>query len=263
MRIPTNPAALGMPRHVNERAKATEDSTGKLASGKRVGGAKDDAAAMAVAEQLRAEEAGLRQMVRAANDAASMAQVADGALGEIGSMLGRMKELAVAADSAMLSGDQRAMLAGEVGALAGQIDDVVAATEFNGVPLLDATDGGRYNLEESLGVVSVNLRADVSVATGLALSETPGETVRAVNEAIDVVSAARAEIGSLQGQLERAAERWERRQEADLAARSRSEDADVPAQAAAATRNKIQQQAATAMAAQVNDMTAGGLELLL
>jgi len=137
MTINTNVAALTAQRNLNGSQSALGTSMQRLSSGLRVNSAKDDAAGLAIAERMNAQTRGLNVAARNANDGISLAQTAEGALGKVGDMLQRMRELAVQASNATNSADDRKALQAEVGQLRDEIDRVAKQTSFNGTKLLD------------------------------------------------------------------------------------------------------------------------------
>ena len=111
----------------------------RLATGLRINSAKDDAAGLAITNRMTAQSRGFSMAIRNANDGVSMAQTADGAYGQVTSMLQRMRELAVQASNGALTGDDRASLQLEVEELRNEIDNVASSTNFNNIKLLDGT----------------------------------------------------------------------------------------------------------------------------
>ena len=119
-----------------------QTSTQRLSSGMRINSAADDSAGLAIRELMRADIAALNQGVRNANDAISLIQTADGALGVIDEKLIRMKELAEQAATGTYTSDQRLMIESEYQAMASEITRIANATDFNGMKLLDGTLSG-------------------------------------------------------------------------------------------------------------------------
>lgn len=111
----------------------------RLSTGLRINSAKDDAAGLAISERMNAQVRGLGMAIKNANDGLSMAQTADGAYGEVTSMLQRMRELAVQAATGSMSSLDRKSLQLEIDELKAEIDNVARTTQFNGIPLLDGT----------------------------------------------------------------------------------------------------------------------------
>ena len=139
MTINTNVASLTAQRNLSSSQSTLSTSMQRLSSGLRVNSAKDDAAGLAIAERMAAQTRGLNVAARNANDGISLAQTAEGALGKVGDMLQRMRELAVQSPTATTSDDDRTALQAEVGQLRDEIDRVAKNTSFNGKKLLDGS----------------------------------------------------------------------------------------------------------------------------
>jgi flagellin len=137
--INTNIASLNAQRNLNTSQSSVATSLQRLSSGLRINSARDDAAGLAISERLSAQIRGLNQAARNANDGISLAQTAEGALGEIGNNLQRIRELAVQARNATLSQSDRNALQTEAAALRDEIQRVATTTSFNGVKLLDGS----------------------------------------------------------------------------------------------------------------------------
>jgi len=137
--INTNPSALTAQRNLNGSQGTLATSMQRLSSGLRVNSAKDDAAGLAIAERMNAQTRGLNVAGRNANDGISLAQTAEGALGKVGDMLQRMRELAVQSSNATNSADDRKALQAEVIQLRDEIDRVAKNTSFNGQKLLNGS----------------------------------------------------------------------------------------------------------------------------
>jgi flagellin len=139
MTINTNVASLTAQRNLNMSQGTLATAMQRLSSGLRVNSAKDDAAGLAIAERMNAQTRGLNVAARNANDGISLAQTAEGALGKVGDMLQRMRELAVQSANATNSDADRKALQAEVGQLRDEIDRVAKTTSFNGAKLLDGS----------------------------------------------------------------------------------------------------------------------------
>jgi flagellin len=137
--INTNAVALNAQRNLGMSQGTLATSMQRLSSGLRVNSAKDDAAGLAIAERMNAQTRGLNVAGRNANDGVSLAQTAEGALGKVGDMLQRMRELAVQSSNATNSSDDRKALQAEVSQLRDEIDRVAKNTSFNGQKLLDGS----------------------------------------------------------------------------------------------------------------------------
>lgn len=137
--INTNIASLNAQRNLNRSQSALSTSLERLSSGLRINSAKDDSAGLAISERMTSQIRGLNQAARNANDGISLAQTAEGALGEIGNNLQRIRELAVQSANATNSSSDRQALQAEVNQLAAEIDRVATQTDFNGTKLLDGS----------------------------------------------------------------------------------------------------------------------------
>jgi flagellin len=137
--INTNVSALNAQRNLGASATSLETSLRRLSSGLRINSAKDDAAGLAIASRMAAQIGGLNQAIRNANDGISLAQTAEGALATSGSMLLRMRDLAVQAANDTNSGTDRTALQQEVSQLQQEINRIATSTQFNGKNLLDGT----------------------------------------------------------------------------------------------------------------------------
>ncbi|HZW14155.1 MAG TPA: flagellin [Noviherbaspirillum sp.] len=135
--INTNISSLNAQRNLTTSQSALSTSIQRLSSGLRINSAKDDAAGLAISERMTTQIRGMNQAVRNANDGISLAQTAEGALGEIGNNLQRIRELAVQSRNATNSQDDRDALQKEVAQLKAEIDRVAGQTKFNGTKLLD------------------------------------------------------------------------------------------------------------------------------
>jgi flagellin len=140
--INTNINSLTAQRNLSSTQSSLTTSMQRLSSGLRINGARDDAAGMAIADRMTSQVRGLNQAARNANDAISLAQTAEGALGSIADNLQRMRELAVQAANGTLTDDNRAKIQAEVSQLKAEIDRVGNQTQFNGIQLLDGSNGG-------------------------------------------------------------------------------------------------------------------------
>ena len=137
--INTNVMSLNSQRNLATNSASLATTIQRLSSGLRINSAKDDAAGLAISERFSTQIRGMNQAARNANDGISLAQTAEGALGEIGNNLQRIRELAVQSRNATNSADDRAALQKEVSQLKSEIDRVADQTSFNGTKLLDGS----------------------------------------------------------------------------------------------------------------------------
>jgi flagellin len=169
--INTNVVSLNAQRNLNSSQNALATSLQRLSSGMRINSAKDDAAGLAISERMTSQIRGLNQAARNANDGISMSQTAEGALGEIGNNLQRIRELAVQSRNASNSVSDRQALNNEVQQLKAEIDRVSSSTSFNGTKLIDGSFTNQSfqvgaNVGETINISSlVNARSSALGST--------------------------------------------------------------------------------------------------
>ena len=180
MTINTNVVSLNAQRNLSLSGSQLSTSMQRLSSGLRVNTAKDDAAGLAIAERMNTQVKGLTVAARNANDGISMAQTAEGALGKVGDMLQRMRELSVQAANATNSTSDREALQAEVKQMVDEIDRVAKNSSFNGKNLLDGSfAGGIFQVGANAGEnISVGSLAN---ATAKSLSTTHTVTMKAAD----------------------------------------------------------------------------------
>ncbi|TPV95512.1 MAG: flagellin FliC [Myxococcales bacterium FL481] len=270
--INTNVTSLFAQKALNGSTMGLADSMSRLSSGLRVRSAADDAAGLAVSEDFKAKIRSLNQANRNANDGVSLAQTADGALSEIGNMLGRMRELATQSRNGTLNDTQRGFLDDEFQELKSEIDRIVETTEFNGVALIDGTQAAGIEFQVGVGTSS-NDRLTLSIAdsdpTALSISSstisaTAGASaaLTALDTAIEEVSTRRAAIGAMQNRLAVTMSNLDTYAANLSAANSRIVDVDVASETARLTRQQILVQAGASMLAQANQGPQIALSLL-
>ena len=158
--INTNVISMNAQRNLNGSQNALATTLQRLSSGLRINSAKDDAAGLAISERMTSQIKGFTQAIRNANDGISMSQTAEGALGEIGNNLQRIRELAVQSRNASNSASDRTALNNEVQQLKAEIDRVASTTTFNGIKLLDGTFTNQdfqvgANVGETINIASI------------------------------------------------------------------------------------------------------------
>jgi flagellin len=179
--INTNVSSLTAQRNLNTSQNSLSTALQRLSSGLRINSAKDDAAGLAISQRMTAQIRGLNQAARNANDGISLAQTAEGALGEIGNNLQRLRELAVQSANATNSASDRASLQAEASQLTAEITRVASQTSFNGLNLLDGSFTTQSfqvgaNANQTISVSSIAdsrasaLGSHVLVANGSAMS---------------------------------------------------------------------------------------------
>ena len=169
--VNTNMAALIAQKNVTEQKALLDQSMARLSSGKRINSAADDAAGSAIASKMEAQVRSLEVAIRNGQDAISMTQTAEGALGEIENILQRIRELAVQAGNSTLSQTDRDMIQNEVTSLSAEIDNIAGDTNFNKVGLLDGSNASvdfqiGIDGDDSLNVSLMNAKASSLGLTG-------------------------------------------------------------------------------------------------
>lgn len=274
MSINTNVASLNAQRNQAASEKMLSTAMQRLSSGLRVNSAKDDAAGLAISSRMTSQVRGLSAAMRNANDGISLAQTAEGAMGEIGNMLQRMRELAVQSANGTLSTSDRTAIQSEVTELTGQIGDIANRTTFNGTKLIDGTATALtlqtgMNAAETVTLAIASTDADDLGTATLKISAVTMATqagavasLAAIDAAIDTVNTSRAGLGAVQNRLEATVSNLTSTVTNLTEARSRIEDADFSAETTQLAKSQILNQAATAMLAQANQSQQGVLSLL-
>ena len=272
--IGTNTAALRAGNASNSANMQLSNAMERLSTGKRINSAKDDAAGLAIASSMTSQIRGMNQAIRNANDGVSMAQSAEGALGEVTNMLQRIRELSVQAASGTYGTDDRTNMQSEVDELTAQIDQVITNTKFNGVALFDGTTttvtvqtGANTADTVDLSMADLtSLTASGGAAGSYDLGTTTGTTANATIDTVDTdikgIATARAKLGAGQNRLESVVNNLTSNVTNLTSARSGIEDADFSAETAALAKAQILSQASTAMLAQANQSQQGVLKLL-
>ena len=242
----------------------------RLSSGKRINGAKDDAAGLAIATTMTADIKAMNQGIRNANDGIALAQTAEGALEEVSNMLQRVRELAVQSKTGTYSTDDRTYMDAEVDELQSQIDNILTNTKFNGVTLFSKTSGTDVTVSiatsatESVTLTSKGVDGTKLTTTALDVTDATkaATTITNVDAVLKNVSATRATLGAGQNRLESTIANLTTNSTNLSDARSRIVDADYSAETTALAKSQILSQASTAMLAQANQSQQNVLSLL-
>ena len=269
--INTNVMSLNSQRNLNSSQAMLSQAVQRLSSGLRVNSAKDDAAGLAIAERMNAQVRGMNVGIRNANDAISLAQVAEGAIGKVGDMLQRMRELAVQSANATNGSGDRSNLDAEFQQLGSEITRLIGNTQFNGINILAGGAGTQTfqvgaNSSDTIAVTTTNLSTSSSVtavtSTNITSASNATAALSLIDTALTTVNSERATYGAVQNRFESVIAGLQIAVENQSAARSRIMDADFAQETAALTRAQILQQAGTAMLAQANAAPQNVLSLL-
>ena len=273
-RISTNTSAINALRTLANTRGKFDKSLEKLGSGSRITRAGDDAAGLAISENLVAQIRGLRQARRNAQDGVSLVQVSEGGLTEISNILVRLRELAVQSASDTIGDTERKFTDREFQSLKDEIDRISNSTEFNGTPLLNGQSGilefqvGTrnnplidrivFNAENSNATIAALKLGGESSATKLG-SQT---ALAVIDDALIRVNSIRADIGAMQNRLQSTVNNLSVQDENLSAANSRMRDVDVAEETSELTKNNILLQAGSSVLAQANMASKVALKLL-
>ena len=273
-----------------------QTSTKRLSTGLRVNSAADDAAGLAIRELMRTDITALQQGVRNANDAISLIQTADGALGVIDEKLTRMKELAEQAATGTYDSTQRLMIESEYQAMASEITRIANSTDFNGIKLLNGnlsssthngagmTSTGKMKIHfgtandsaedyyyiqigtSTASALGVGNQATASSATAdartVSTQEQAQKALVGLTNAVVSKDKIRAHLGALQNRLENTISNLTTQSENLQAAESRISDVDVATEMTQFVRNQILTQSSVAMLSQANSMQQMAMQLI-
>lgn len=292
LRIKTNVASLTAQRQLSKNTRNVNDNLAKLSSGHRINRAADDAAGLAISENLKAQIRGSNQARRNANDGISLIQTAEGAFNEVGNILVRLRELTVQSASDTIGDRERQYLNREYVQLVDEVDRIANVTEFNGLKLLKGNSRGREmddisihigyreGKEENTDRLTLDF-ADLKIDSELLglgkgteigpnfEDETGGpERVDIASKLTDIdsalvkISGQRASLGANQSRLQKAVGNLSITIENLSAANSRIRDVDFANETALLTQNQILSQAGTAVLTQANQQPEMALSLI-
>jgi flagellin len=281
--IRTNIPSLSAQRNLASTQNSVTTAYERLSSGLRINRAKDDAAGLAIAEQLKADSRVATVGIRNANDGVSAISIADQAIGQIANVLTRLAELAEQSANGVFSNTQRSALSNEFGALASEIERIALTTTFNGLALLSG--GGQIAFQvgfdgsslsqitysgveatlASLGLANLgSSRLNYSIIGGTIdeAQSASRNALDAINRAITSVTRNRGALGAAESRLDVTIRNLEVARENFQAAESRIRDVDVASEAAELARLNILQQAGAAILAQANSQPQLALRLI-
>lgn len=270
LQINTNVAALTSYRNLQGTQSSMHTSLERLSSGLRINRAADDAAGLAISENLRSQVNGLKQATKNAQDGISMVQTAEGAMNEVHSMLQKMRSLTVQAMNGSNSTSNLKQIGAEVDSLKAEITAIGTRTKFNGTELFAAktislqvgantTDAMTFALKSMTSVTGVLTDATISATSVTTDLKTALGTI---DSAIASVSDSRSALGATQNRLDHAINNLRVSSENMAASESRIRDTDMAEEMSNFSRSQILQQAGISMLAQANQANQGVLKLL-
>jgi flagellin len=279
----TNLPGLAAQRNVNATTDRLNLSYQRLASGMRINKASDDAAGLAIAENLRADSTLATVAIRNANDAISVIAIADQAIGQISNILNRLAELAQQSANGVYDVTQRSALQNEFTALTSEIERIAVTTTFNGIDLLsngqtlsfqvgfDGSSLSQLTYEginatlQAIGLADVGSSGatySISASTELDAQSAARFALEAISSALASVNRNRGNLGALESRLSTSINNLQVARENFKAAETQIRDLDVASEAAELTRLNILQQAGAAVLAQANQQPAIAVQLL-
>ena len=274
LRISTNVAALNAQKNLYMTDINMNKSMARLASGQRINQAADDAAGLAISENLKAQIRGLRQANRNTNDGISLVQIAEGSLNEVSNMLIRLRELGVQGASDTIGDTERKFLDVEYQQLKSEIQRVTESTQFNGFDLLNGTgavidiqvgvnnDPFKDRISFNAGAANSTLEALGMVAESVDTKQGAQTSLSVLDSALISVNAIRANFGAMQNRLQSTSNNLLIYDENMQAANSRIRDTDIAAETTEMMRNNILKQAGVSILGQANQSAGLALKLL-
>jgi flagellin len=266
--INTNVSALSAQNALRTNARSMSTNMEQLSTGSRINSAKDDAAGLAIGQNMTAQVRGLNMAVRNINDGVNMMQTAEGAMIEQSNMLQRMRELAVQSANGTVSDTQRSYLNTEFQALVTQIGSIASQTTWNGTDLMKEDTTFSFQAGASSGqTISVAITAMSTSSLGISSSSissssTAASAIDTLDTALNSINSQRSTIGAGINQMTYAADNMSNIAANVTASRSTIMDTDYATASTNLAKNQIIQQAATAMLAQANQQPQSVLSLL-
>jgi flagellin len=274
LRINTNMMSINAHRNLRASKLAMESTSEKLSSGSRINKSADDAAGLAISENLNGQIRSFKQSARNAQDGISFIQVAEGGMNEVGNMITRLRELAVQGASDTIGVRERGYLDREAQQLKLEMERIAQGTEYNGTPLLS---GKGTQLDFQIGIknndfldrISYNPSTTDVTLNSLGLADIAvddkvkaQESLEKLDNSLIVLNTNRSQLGALQNRLNATINNTEVAVENLSAARSRIKDADIANETAEMARASIMQQSGISVLAQANQSQAMALKLL-
>jgi flagellin len=274
MRVSTNVSSINAQRSLASSQREIAKSFAQLSSGSRITKAADDAAGLAISENLKSQIRSFAQASRNANDGISMLQVAEGGLGEVSNILTRLRELGIQASSDTVGERERGFIDKEVQQLKSEVQRIAKTSRFGKTNLLDGS-GEKFDIQVginnddfedriSFDPSELNATASNLNIEGLDFKSKDGaqSALNTLDEAQSMISAYRSNIGALQNRFLSTVDNLGSQHENLSAANSRIRDADIAQSTAEATRNNILLNASTSVLAQSNTSPQLALKLI-
>ncbi|BCC46297.1 flagellin [Bacillus cereus] len=257
MRINTNINSMRTQEYMRQNQEKMNTAMNRLSSGKRINSAADDAAGLAIATRMRAQESGLNVASRNTQDGISLIQTADSALGTVSNILHRMRDLAVQSANGSNGETDRDALDGEYQQLITQIGYIADNTEFNGTNLLKADTTISIKSTDKSKASTIDIETKAVDGSGLgSITGTNGttadEAIETIDTMIDAIAGNRATLGATLNRLQYNAENLNNQSTAMSSSASQIEDADMAKEMSEMTKFKILNEAGISMLSQAN-----------
>jgi flagellin len=268
MAINTNSSSLTAQRHLTKNARGLQKSISRLSSGVRVQSAADNAAGIAISENMRAQQKGFSQAMKNANDGVAVLQTAESGYQSISDLLIRMRELAVQSANDSVSDTERGYLNTEFADLISEIDRVSNVVEYNGISLLDGTAGSAGTTTGTMTFqvgtrnsandrVTITLDAQDSSALGVSAQVVNSQiaaqsAISQIDLALEALSTDRAQVGSTINELTHAVDNLASTIENYGNSLSQIRDTDMAAESSDFSKANVLQQAGVSMLSQAN-----------
>ena len=277
--VNTNVTSMKAQKNLNTSSQALSTSMERLSSGLRINSAKDDAAGLAISNRLNSQVGGLEVGMRNANDAISIAQIAEGAMQEQTNMLQRMRDLTIQSTNGANSTADLKSIAAEINQLVTEIDKVATTTAFGTTKLLSGGFAAGRTFQvgaqagENIAISVANTTAATLLITGMSVGQTlatgaaAGSTARStalgkIDAAIKTIDTNRGKLGAIQNRLAYNISNSANTQANVADAKSRIVDVDFAKETSTMTKNQVLQQTGSAMLAQANQLPQVALSLL-
>ena len=274
LRVNTNIASLVAQRNLGGTKHELDKHLQRLSSGSRINSSGDDAAGLAISENLRAQIRGLKQAKRNAQDGVSLIQVSEGGLNEVTNILIRLRELSIQSASDTVGDKERSFTDREFQALKSEMDRIAQSTSFNGNPLLNGR-AGIFEIQVGTGnnpltdrIVYDGQNADVTLEAlrmageSCSTKQAAQTSLSVLDDAISQVSKVRSDLGAMQNRLQSTINNLGVNDENMSAANSRIRDADIAEEVSEMTKNNILMQAGISVLGQANQSSQAVLKLL-
>jgi flagellin len=273
LRINTNVAALNAQRLLTNSTHAMSNSLERLSSGSRINKAGDDAAGLAISENLKGQIRGLRQAKRNASDGISLVQVTEGGLNEISNILVRLRELSVQAASDTIGDTERAFTDREFQSLKQEIQRIAESTTYNGTQVLAGREKpidiqvGIFNTGNDRLSYDTKFADSRLVALGVDMEQVSTklgaqESLAKLDAGLKKVNEVRSTLGAMQNRLASTVNNLAIYDENLSAANSRIRDADIAQESSELVKQQILQQAGVAVLGHANSSQQNALKLL-